>query len=104
MTDKYLLDGEVYSYDDIKLLADDEGVSVNDYIEGYGIEVQKEEESDDSPKPDYFANVQSGFLKDPNKREDDIRFIRFKNGTEYFEQDYLDYQEKNPNSYNAKND
>jgi hypothetical protein len=104
MTDKYLLDGEVYSYDDIKLLADDEGVSVDDYVEGYGIEVQTEEESDDSPKPDYFANVQSGILKDPNKREDGIRFIKFKDGREYFEQDYLDYQKQNPNSYNAQND
>tara|TARA_Y100000004_G_scaffold132340_1_gene149414 strand:+ start:722 stop:9733 length:9012 start_codon:yes stop_codon:yes gene_type:complete len=102
MTDKYLLDGEVYSYDDIKLLADDEGVSVNDYVEGYGIEVQKEEESKDLPKPDYFANLQSGILK--NKKDDTIKFIRFKDGRELFEQEYLDYQEKNPNSYNAQND
>ena len=41
MEDEYLLDGEVYSYDDIKLLADDEDVSVEDYVEGNSIEVKK---------------------------------------------------------------
>ena len=59
MEDEYLLDGEVYSYDDIKLLADDEDVSVEDYVEGNSIEVKKpktnagDQYSDPSTKEKY---------------------------------------------------
>ena len=64
MEDEYLLDGEVYSYDDIKLLADDEDVSVEDYVEGNSIEVKKpktnagDQYSDPSTKNKKYTEVE----------------------------------------------
>ena len=61
MNEQYTLDGEVYSYDDIKYLADSEGLSVDDYvyINEYKIKTPKNTAGDeyaDPPKKEKYTD------------------------------------------------
>ena len=81
MNEQYTLDGEVYSYDDIKYLADSEGLSVDDYvyINEYKIKTPKNTAGDEYAEPSKKEKY--------TEFEPDRNFITV-NGQQVFEDEY----------------